>query len=157
MDAMQTLEASLKHRGTGRAAAVLRIPDLKHASPVSVAAGRYILVIASERKVLPLSTKVARAWVDAGASYICAWGPDSEQVEETFDYASFLPECGDPLPFTLMTTLHTDETLEETLWFAFYTASPPDDLDHALNSVVIVVDSESLENECLTWVATNDE
>src|SRR5712664_1559897 len=120
---LQTVE--VKHPGTGRLATVLRVQDLKSTSPVSVAAGKYVLIIASERQTLPLSTQNARAWVDAGASYICAWGPDSEQVEETFDYASFLPECGDPLPFTLMTTSHADETLEETLWFAFSAASPP--------------------------------
>jgi hypothetical protein len=82
---MRTVEASLKHPGTGRTAAVLRVPDLEHASPVSVAAGKYVLVIASKRTVVPLSTKVARAWVNAGAAYICAWGPQSKQVEETFD------------------------------------------------------------------------
>jgi hypothetical protein len=63
------------------------------------------------------------------ASYVCAWGPNSEAVEETFDSASFLPEFGEPLPFSLMTTSHRDETPEEALWFAFYNAPPPDDLD----------------------------
>ena len=41
-----------------------------------------------------LGIKVARAWVNAGARYICSWGPDSEQVHESFDYADFLPEFG---------------------------------------------------------------
>jgi hypothetical protein len=27
-----------------------------------------------------LGIKAARAWVDAGALYICAWGPDCEQI-----------------------------------------------------------------------------
>jgi hypothetical protein len=76
---LQTVE--VKHPGTGRLATGLRLQDLKSTSPVSVAAGKYVLVIASERQTLPLSTQNARAWVDAGASYICAWGPDSEQVE----------------------------------------------------------------------------
>lgn len=98
---------------------------------------------------MSLGTKTARAWVGAGASYICAWGPDSEAVEETFDYASFLPEFGEPLPFTLMTTSHRDETPEEAFWFAFYSATPPDDLDHELTSVVIIVDSDSLRPHAL--------
>lgn len=96
--------------------------------------------------------KVARAWVGAGASYICAWGPQSSAIEEAFDYASFLPELGDPLPFTLMTTSHEKESPEEALRFAFYCGWPPDDLDSELNSVVVVVDSEPLEVRCIAWV-----
>jgi hypothetical protein len=154
---MSRVETSLRHPGTGRLAAVLQVRDFEGASPVSVAAGKYILVIASERQTVSLGTKTARAWVDAGASYICAWGPDSRAVEETFDYASFLPEFGESLPFTLMTTSHRDETPEEALWFAFYTATPPDDLDHDLTSVVIIVDSDSLEAACIAWVEENNE
>lgn len=154
---MGRLETSSRHPGTGRLAAVLRVHDFESAFPVSVAAGKYVLVIASERQTVPLSTRAARAWIDAGASYICAWGPDSDAVEETFDYASFLPEFGEPLPFTLMTTSHRNETPEEALRFAFYNATRPDDLDQELNSVVIIVDSESLEATCIAWVEKNNE
>jgi hypothetical protein len=34
---------------------------------------------------------------------------------------------------------------------------PPDDLVHELNSVVIVVDSNSLEATCTNWVQKNTE
>jgi len=88
--------------------------------------------------------KTARAWVDAGASYICAWGPGCEEVEESFDYASFLPEYGGELTFTLLTTVHKDEPIEEALWFAFNCAKSVEP-DQELNVVVIVVDSDSLE------------
>jgi hypothetical protein len=124
---------------------------------VSVTAGKYVLVIAYEEKPLPLDVKTARAWLEAGASYICAWGPGSEQMEETFDYAAFLPECGPALPFTLMTTSHREQKPDEALWFAFYCAKPPDDLLDNLNSVVIVVDSEALETTCTDWVKGNKE
>jgi len=154
---MNRIETPLMHPGTGRLAAVLKVRDFEGTSPVSVTAGKYVLVIVSERQTVSLGTKKARAWVDAGASYVCSWGPDSEAVEETFDYASFLPECGKPLRFTLMTTSHRDETPEEALWFAFYNAKPPDDLDHGLNSVVIIVDSDSLEATCIAWVNENNE
>ena len=157
MQNSQTVEASVKHPGTGRLASVLLFHDLENTSPVSVAAGKYILLIASERQVMPLGVKTARAWVDAGASYICAWGRDSAAVEETFDYAAFLPDCGDPLPFTLMTTSHRDKTPVEALWFAFYNARSPDDLKHELNTVVIVVDSEELWTTCTSWVKENNE
>jgi hypothetical protein len=152
---LQAVESSLKHPGTGRSAAVLRVQDFEGTSPVAVAAGKYILVIASMRNTVPLGVKTARAWINAGASYICAWGPDSAAVEETFDYAGFLPECGDPLPFTLMTTSHREKTPEEALWFAFYCATSPDDLRHELKTVVILVDSDALWSACTSWVKEN--
>jgi 2-methylisocitrate lyase-like PEP mutase family enzyme len=127
------------------------------ASPIAIAAGRYVLVIASEKQAVPLGIKTARAWIDAGASYICAWGPDSAAVEETFDYSTFLSEYGEPLPFTLMTTSHNEKTPKEALWFAFYDAVLPDDLDDELNAVVIVVDSDSLAAACKAWVTENQE
>jgi hypothetical protein len=154
--AVSEVQTSLRHPGTGRRAAVVRI-DFENSSPVSIASGKYVLVIVSERQTVPLGVKRARAWIDAGASYICAWGPDSAEVEEAFDYASFLPQYGAPLPFTLMTTSNRDKTPDEALWFAFYNASPPDDLDSELNSVVIIVDSDSLEATCVAWVKENNE
>jgi hypothetical protein len=154
---MDQVETSLRHPGTGRQAAVVRVRDLSSAAPLSVAAGKYVLVIACEKQTLSLDEKAARAWIDAGASYICAWGPDSEKVEEAFDYASFLPELGEPLPFTLMTTSHRDETPQEALWFAFYNAMSPDDLDQELTSIVMIVDSDSLETACIAWVKENTE
>jgi hypothetical protein len=149
------VQTSLRHPGTGREAAVVRLEDF--VSPVVVAASRYVLVIGSEKQTVPLGTKTARAWIDAGASYICAWGPDSAAVEEAFDYAAFLPEYGEPLPFTLMTTSHNEKTPKEALWFAFYNAVPPDDLNDELNAVVIVVDSDSLAAGCKAWVTENQE
>jgi hypothetical protein len=73
-------------------------------------------------------------------------------LDDTFDYAGFLPELGPPLPFTLMTTWHDSEPLEETLEFAFCAAHPPDDLAASLDSVVVVVDSDELEERCRRWL-----
>jgi hypothetical protein len=97
------------HMPTGQLAAIVRVDNFQ--SPVSIEADRYILVVASEKSVVDLGIKTARAWVDAGAAYVCAWGPGSDEVEDSFDYASFLPECGGELLFALMTTAHKDEPL----------------------------------------------
>jgi hypothetical protein len=113
------LETPLRHLGTGRSAAVLRVDEFRGASPIGVAHGKYILVVGSEETANLLNVEGARAWVDAGACYVCAWGLASARIEETFDYASYLPELGEPLPYTLMTTSHENESLEEALWFAF--------------------------------------
>lgn len=154
MNSLRMVEVKQKHRGTGRLATVLRVTDF--ASPVSVDAGNYVLLIASEKPTVALSIKTARAWVDAGASYICAWGPDCEQVEESFDYSTFLPEYGEELAFTLLTTTHQDEPVEEALWFAFNCAKSVES-DQELNAVVIVVDSDSLETRCHFWLENSND
>ena len=157
MQPSRPIEPQLLHPGTGRLAAVLRVESFWDTSPVELAAGKYILFVASRRAAALSSVEVARAWLDNGASYICAWGPTSPEVEETFDYASFLPELGEPLSFTLMTTSHEGESLEEALWFAFYNAIAPNDLKYQLSTVIIVVDSPALESACVAWVSENAE
>src|SRR4051812_31068639 len=154
---MEQVKTTLTHPGTGRQAAILQVRDFAAASALRIAAGPYLLVIATEKQTVGLTEKAARAWIDAGASYVCAWGPDSPAVEEAFDYASFLPELGEPIPFTLMTTSHKNETLEDALWFAFYNATHSDEHDRELDTVVILVDSDVLEATCTAWVAGNKE
>jgi hypothetical protein len=148
---------AVTHPGTGRLAHFVCCRDLFEREPVALDDEKYVLFIASDRAAVFSSIEVARKWIDRGASYICAWGPSSGQVEEAFDYATFLPELGEPLPFTLMTTSHESEELDEALWFAFYNAAPPEDLKAELNSVVILVDSPKLEEHCKAWVLVNQE
>jgi hypothetical protein len=150
------VELLLKHPGTGRLAVVLCVQDFSGIAPASIAAGKYVLVIASEKQ-RGVTFKTARAWIDAGASYVCAWGPGADEIEDAFDYAALLPEHGEPLPFTLMTTSHRDETPEAALWFAFYNARAPDDLEHELSSIVVIVDTGSLLEFCIAWVTKNAE
>jgi hypothetical protein len=56
-----------------------------------------------------------------------------------------------------MTTSHNDKAPKEALWFTFYNAVHPDDLDDELNAVAIVVDSDSLAAACKAWVTENQE
>jgi hypothetical protein len=145
------MEVRHKHLPTARLAAIVRVDHFT--STVSVDAGNYVLFVASE-KATSMSIKAARAWIDAGARYICAWGPNSEEVHESFDYAGFLPEYGEEVE--LMTTAHEDEPLEEALWFAFNCAKSQDS-EPELNVIVIAVDSEALEKRCRFWLENNKE
>ncbi|WP_124540630.1 DUF7684 family protein [Piscinibacter terrae] len=147
----------LVHQGTDRHITVVRSNDFATSKPVKLEGRKYVLFIASHRAARFSTPELARRWIDAGAVYVCAWGPASEQVEEDFDYASFLPDLGTPLPFTLMTTSHPDESLFESLWFALYSAQPVSNLDAELDDVVILVDSSELEHACLSWVRSNTE
>jgi hypothetical protein len=154
---MELVKTTLTHPGTGRRAAIVRVRDFASTSPVRVAAGPCLLFIATETQRVGFTEKAARAWIDAGVSYVCAWGPNSPAVEDVFDYASFLPELGEPIPFTLMTTSHKNETLEDALWFAFYNATHSDEHDRELDTVVILVDSDVLEASCTGWIGENKE
>lgn len=151
------VETTLMHPGSGRDAAVLRVDEFWRASPVATSGGKYVLVVACEGTDGVSSDATARAWIDAGASYLCAWGPRSEVVEDAFDHASFLPQLGEPLAFTLLTTSHRDEGVDDALWFAFYNAVPPDNLDHDLKTIIVVVDSVALEKRCTEWIRENVE
>ena len=150
------IETPVKHKPTERLAAVVRVADFCASEPVSVQSEKYVLFVAAESLSVP-SESVARAWVNAGAAYVCAWGPKAPEIEESFDYASFLPELGTPLSFTLMTTSHKGHLLSEALWFAFYNAHPPENLAAILKTVVVVVDSADLEAQCLKWIKENKE
>ena len=151
------IETPLRHPGSGRPAAVVHAPRFWDCPPLTVVAGYYVLVVVSERIAQLSRVETARAWVNAGVCYVCAWGPNSAEVEETFDYASFLPELGDPVPFTLMTTSHADEPLEEALWFAFYNSKAPDELEDGTCPVVVVADTAALEATCVAWIEGNVE
>lgn len=152
-----TIKLTLSHPGTGRLAAVIRVDGLWSCPPVSVPEGNYVLFMASDLHAQLSEVEVARTWVEAGAVYVCAWGPSSPEIEETFDCASFLPELGEPLPYTLMTTSHSDEPLEEALWFAFYNGKAPDEPDDGACPVVVAVDSQDLEERATVWVRGNAE
>lgn len=150
------VDTPIKHKPTERMAAVVRVADFWSSDPVSFKSEKYVLLVVTEGGSTPNET-VARAWIHAGAAFVCAWGPQAPETEEAFDYASFLPEFGAPLSFTLMTTNHKGQSLDEALWFAFYNAHPPDNLSSLLRTVVIVVDSRSLEVQCLRWIQQNEE
>ena len=145
-----------KHEGTGRAAALIHgtVADLE---PPFRGGERYILFGAAQGQHVSPTSQQAKAWIEAGASYVCAWGNLAEEVETSFDFATFLPELGPPLAYTLMTTSHAKKSVEEALWFAFYCASAPDDLEAELNRVVIVANTTQIQKQCESWVITNAE
>lgn len=143
----------LRHPGTRRIVSVVR-GTLGKTSPVEFDGYAYVLLAAQERRQHALDLRVARSWIDAGASYVCSWGRVAEEIEDIFDHASFLEEVGPPVPFTFMTTSHK-QSIEEAMWFALYCAAPPDDLNRDLNRVVLLLDTPGLQLRCTEWVRRN--
>jgi hypothetical protein len=144
----------LTHTPSGRSALLVQSTDIAAAVYSAASEDKFILVALSEGHLRGVTPKAARACIDQGASYICAWGHDCEDLEETFDYAAFLPELGGELPFTLMTTAHREDTLEDALEFAFRWAQPPDDFPFPLNRVVVVADTKGLLERCAQWISS---
>ena len=69
----------------------------------------------------------AREMFKMGLAYLCAWGPDCERVHDLFD-AAICGEVPDPTNQNIvMTTWHSDEPLEEALWYFAIAAFPAED------------------------------
>ncbi|MDP9381764.1 MAG: hypothetical protein M3Q29_16790 [Chloroflexota bacterium] len=66
----------------------------------------------------------AERLLDSGLAYFCAWGPDCERVHDLVDEAIVLREVGEGRAYPVMTTWHSDESLDDALWFMANTACP---------------------------------
>jgi hypothetical protein len=78
----------------------------------------------SRRASVDEVSKVVRYLLDAGAVYVCTWGPGCERVHDICDEAQVGP-FGDGEQVA-MTTWHPDESLAEALWFVLDVARPED-------------------------------
>jgi hypothetical protein len=61
--------------------------------------------------------KGAKKLLSKGLACLCAWGPDCKRVHDLFDIAALeinATLAGDDV---IMTTWHSDESIEEALWF----------------------------------------
>lgn len=84
--------------------------------------GRFTVLLAADTTGAEVSVLAgfARKLLQAGCVYFCAWGPDCERVHDIFDEM-----CFEVAP-VIMTTWHSDESLDEALWF-FLKGAVPDD------------------------------
>jgi len=67
--------------------------------------------------------RVAKGLLQKGLVYLCAWGPDCERVRDIFDEIAIGmdPEQDKAV---VMTTWHSDESLQEAVWFFINSAFP---------------------------------
>lgn len=73
----------------------------------------------------------ARYLLDRGLAYFCAWGPDCERVHDLVDDAILRRELdgpnylqGDDDKYPVMTTWHSEETLDDALSYLLVVAQP---------------------------------
>jgi hypothetical protein len=81
----------------------------------------------------------AQKIVEMGAVYVCSWGKDCELTHEIFDEFLELREAEEvkQLPH-IMTTWHTNDSLDEALWFALNVAYPDSEFAESCGSTLIV-------------------
>ena len=91
---------------------------------------------------------IARQLLDAGAVYVCAWGPGCERVHDIFDEERDGPNpliSADPV---VMTTWHEDESLAEALGFVLAAAIPDDGfIDDCGATLGVAIGSAEWANE----------
>ena len=88
--------------------------------------------------------ELAEKLMQKGLAYLCAWGPDCERVHDNFDEMAVLRDLEQKNENVIMTTWHSDESLEESLWFFVNCAFP----------------TQAYEQSCKEWIVApigNDE
>jgi len=115
--------------GSGRDLFLLSIPqpqDMPH--ELSVATARFVCLIAWDARAAGVEeiSAVARQLLDAGAVYVCAWGPGCERVHDIIDEERDGPNPAATPDSVVMTTWHDDESLADMLGFVL-AATVPDD------------------------------
>ena len=84
-----------------------------------VAKKTFVLLLAVDGRGIPDHTlrHQCATLLEAGARYVCVWGPDCSRVHDAFDLVA--GELGfNSRDAVIMTTWHENEPLEEAAWFA---------------------------------------
>lgn len=82
----------------------------------------FCLLFAAEH-VVDVS-RLARAAIDGGLAFACAWGPGCAMIEEAFDEAIVSDGREETSDDVIMTTSHVDESLDEALEFFLDVVTP---------------------------------
>jgi hypothetical protein len=111
--------------------------------PVQIVVGSkyFVSLLAWDARAVETSdiAHVARILLDAGCVYFCCWGPGCERVHDIIDeeYVGDGTSMNDD-DSTIMTTWHTEESLEEATWFAVNVAFPDDRFFDRCKAVVSI-------------------
>src|SRR6266567_7265339 len=89
---------------------------------ISLPSCHFVALLAADATGIDVTTLAdfSRQLLRVGCIYFCAWGPDCERVHDVFDEA-----CCEIEP-VIMTTWHSEDSLDEALWY-FVSSAFPDD------------------------------
>ena len=71
--------------------------------------------------------ELAAKLLNAGAVYVCVWGPDCKRVHDIIDKVHVGPNPSPTVDRVVMTTWHSKEPLAEAIWFALRSTNPDED------------------------------
>jgi hypothetical protein len=126
---MHTVERFERDPISGRHLFLLELPtavDLP--ANLSFPTSRFacLLVWGAKAATVDDISSVARWLLDAGAVYICAWGPDCERVHDIIDEEIVGPNPDAAAVPAIMTTWHANESLTDAIEFCLACAQPDD-------------------------------
>ncbi len=104
--------------------------------------GRYfvtMLVWDADKATDDEITTLSRKLIDAGCAYLCCWGAACERVHDLFDSEWVENGFDDQSDDTIMTTWHTDDTLDEFIYFSLRHTEPTCKYQNDCRSVVALV------------------
>ncbi len=88
---------------------------------------------------------LAQSLLDLGASYFVCWGPGCERAHDLIDDVTLLLDPPIPDDSVIMTTWHTDEALDDALFFVLCSAWPDPAFEDSTGCTVAVsVDSPGI-------------
>jgi hypothetical protein len=95
---------------------------------ISVSTPRFVCLLAWDARAAGVEeiSAIARQLLDAGAVYICVWGPGCQRVRDIIDEESVGSNPAATIDSVVMTTWHGDESLADTLHFVLTTTVPDD-------------------------------
>lgn len=117
-----------------------RVSDFSALAHVELPSKHTVLLLvadASATKAEVIYTAASRL-VDRGVTYACAWGSDCERIHDVFDEVDVGAVSGDPDDF-IMTTWHSDESLDEAVDFFLACAFPLDQHLDTCSWIAIIV------------------
>ena len=120
----------------------LSIPNLESfPSHLELPSQHFVLFLACDAKGIDIDIiwNFANLMIAKRVAYLCAWGEDCERVHDIFDEALVLREIEENQTYPhVMTSWHTDDSLDEALRFMLYSAYPDDELTNTCGVVLVV-------------------
>jgi hypothetical protein len=81
----------------------------------------------------------ARRLLSTGGVYFCAWGPGCERLNDVVDTVVLQHLPAEDESNVVMTTWHSDESLDSALWFSVFTAEPADAYAGSCKAMLAIV------------------
>jgi hypothetical protein len=134
----------------GSIASIEQLPSIIRSAPRHFLL--FLAVDATDIQNEELGT-VAKALLQAGMVYLCAWGPDCERVHDLFDEERDPDEVDNRI---VMTTWHSKESLFDALSFFVNRAFPADGFQaDSFSWIAISVGNKEWESEIRANLVSN--